>query len=595
MPENTSDFSFRKLFIPFTTGKAISIIIIVGFLVFFNTLFNGFVGDDNGQIVYNNSIRSFVDVTAYFKGNFYSVGEYFNTVNYFRPFMYVAYTLILGIFGTNPFFFHFIVAALYIINAVLLFLFLRNFFLKEETAFILSLIFLVNPVNGEIAVYIANIQDSLFFLFGLIVLLMLVKKQVLSFSRLIGINLLLLASLLSKETGLVFLFLIPLFSFLFHRKELLKLIVVSTLVFLEYVFLRFGIAHFSLADSRVAIAPMIDFSLGERIINIPAIIFYYLKTFTFPLDLAIFQVWTVNQMNLVNFYIPLVVVVLFFIGIFFLGKRILMNHGREAFSIYIFFFLWFLGGLVPHIQLFPIDSTVADRWFYLSSVGLLVMVAFAYDEFIKIEKWRKISTMLFLLVIGLYSIRTIERNADWKDDITLTTHDVKINPDSYILVSTYGSILQANKDYEKAEPYLKKAVELNPDIVSYWMLLGTNEAKMKNKEEARKAFLKADSLAPQSSVAASMHSAILLSEGKYDEVTAYTQGVHARPSIIDPYSPMIIAVMEYNQGNKERAIELLTESVNIAPKLLAKDLYWKINRNQSIEDGYILEKFLEGY
>jgi tetratricopeptide (TPR) repeat protein len=278
-----------------------------------------------------------------------------------------------------------------------------------------------------------------------------------------------------------------------------------------------------------------------------------------------------------------------------LGRRIFINQGQEAFSIYIFFVLWFLGGLVPHLQIFPIDSTVADRWFYLSSVGLLAIIAFAVYEFAKTDKMRILVTILSLSVIGLYSVRTMVRNTDWKSDMTLTTHDIAINPDSYILVPTHGSILQARGEYEKAEPYLKKAVELNPNIVSYWMLLGVNEAKMNDIEEAKKAFFKADSLAPQSSIAASLYSASLLSEGKYEEVAVYAQEVYRRPSIMDPFSPMVMAVIEYQQGNKERAIELLKESAGVAPKLLAKDLYWKMNRDQSIEDGYVLEKLLETY
>lgn len=55
-------FSFKKLFVPFTTAKAIHLIVIIGFVVYVNSLYNGFVVDDLGQIIGNESIRSLTNI-----------------------------------------------------------------------------------------------------------------------------------------------------------------------------------------------------------------------------------------------------------------------------------------------------------------------------------------------------------------------------------------------------------------------------------------------------------------------------------------------------------------------------------------------------
>src|SRR5258707_302289 len=50
------DFSFNDLFIPLTTKKAIHWIVIIGLIIYFNSIFNGFIGDDYGQVVNITSI-----------------------------------------------------------------------------------------------------------------------------------------------------------------------------------------------------------------------------------------------------------------------------------------------------------------------------------------------------------------------------------------------------------------------------------------------------------------------------------------------------------------------------------------------------------
>ena len=55
MPEHekSEEYSFYNLFVPLTTKKAVIIFIIIGVVVFFNSLFNPFQGDDYAQIVNN--------------------------------------------------------------------------------------------------------------------------------------------------------------------------------------------------------------------------------------------------------------------------------------------------------------------------------------------------------------------------------------------------------------------------------------------------------------------------------------------------------------------------------------------------------------
>ena len=67
MQENTKDdFSFNQFFSPLTTSKAIHFIVIIGFLVFGNMLFNSFVADDITLILTNPTIHSLSNFSTLF-------------------------------------------------------------------------------------------------------------------------------------------------------------------------------------------------------------------------------------------------------------------------------------------------------------------------------------------------------------------------------------------------------------------------------------------------------------------------------------------------------------------------------------------------
>jgi hypothetical protein len=54
-----TDLSLKQFFVPLTNAKAIIFIIIIGFIIYGNALFNGFVWDDYPFILNNTDIHSF--------------------------------------------------------------------------------------------------------------------------------------------------------------------------------------------------------------------------------------------------------------------------------------------------------------------------------------------------------------------------------------------------------------------------------------------------------------------------------------------------------------------------------------------------------
>src|SRR5207248_10094559 len=108
------------------------------------------------------------------------------------------------------------------------------------------------------------------------------------------------------------------------------------------------------------------------------------------------------------------------LGIFAYRKR------SQYFRTYIFFTAWFLLGFLTHIQIIPLDGTVADRWFYFYMAGLLGILGMVAQQFNK-KKYTMPATLIALVILLILGIKTITRNAEWSTPTQLYRHDLSIN------------------------------------------------------------------------------------------------------------------------------------------------------------------------
>ncbi|MDE2025647.1 MAG: glycosyltransferase family 39 protein [Patescibacteria group bacterium] len=447
----------------FRKRTAILILIGVGLLIYVNSLSNAFLGDDRPQILNNLQIHNLSSVPSFFLGStYYNGGLTRLTGLYYRPLMLSGYDVLYSLFGPNPFPFHLVQVSIHIINALLVFTIFGLFF-PLVAAFLLSLLFLIHPINNEAVVYIANLQDVLFVCFGLGAILFFIRKekQILKFKTLALSGLFLLLSLFTKETGVAFIAVLLLYIFLYIRGKNPWLYTPLIGSFLFYIFSRYFIAHIGITKSQ-AVAPIATATLFERLITMPAIIATYLTTFFFPLNLSSSHYWIVTSVTSPDFYLSLLEDVGFAsacgIAIMWIRKK----HMKKL-PQFLFFLGWFAIGLLPHMQFIPLDTTIAERWFYFSGIGLIGMIGTVF-LCIQIKK-TVLKKTLYLGVAVLFillSIRTFFRNFDWQDGVTLYTHDIKVTKSSFLLDDALGSELLIAGEYEEAKPYITDSVKLYP-------------------------------------------------------------------------------------------------------------------------------------
>jgi hypothetical protein len=412
------------------------------------------VWDDLSYIQYNPDIHT-INILKLFKENS------FNHLGQYRALTATYFAFLYTFFGGNTFFYHLIQLGLHITNAAILLLLFKKFF-SIRTAFFLSLIFLIHPMQVESVSFIGASGNILLFLLGIVGLFLLHKERYRQKQTKIAlVFFLFLLSLLAKETGIVFLVLALVSAFLFLWKNKLSFLIYGVGTIAIYMLIRFKIGGSHL-DYGVfqTIIPIANLSFGERVLNMPAIFFYYIKTFIFPFRLVIDQQWVISAVDVWQFYIPLLVSLAFLSSCIGFGV-VLFRKKSSFFQSYIFFFLWFLLGIGIHMQLVPLDSTVADRWFYVPIAGLLGMIGVGVSVVSK-KKYTKPAVIVATAIVVLLSLRTVVRNANWIDYLTLLQHDTPLI-DNYEMENNLAALYSLQRKYKEAIVHEKKSVALYPN------------------------------------------------------------------------------------------------------------------------------------
>ncbi|MDO8619446.1 MAG: glycosyltransferase family 39 protein [Candidatus Daviesbacteria bacterium] len=465
-----------------TFRSYILILCLVGAVIYFHSLTNQFLLDDPSQISNNPAVHSLTNIPQLFLGSTFAGGKNLEGI-YYKPVMTTFYTVIYSLFGANPFPFHLIQLILHALNAILVFLLLKKFF-SSNLSFLLSLIFLVHPMNSENVLYISNLQDALFMFFGLLSLNQITKDK-LKLKDYLLFTLFICLSLLSKETGLLFLIVGSAYRIIFQRGK--SFLYISGGILVSYLLI-----HYLAVGAPVSTDtpfPIMRLSLLERLLNVPAIVFYYLKTFAFPADLAVGQQWVVRNLTFENFYLPLILNSAFFLGLLGLLTRL----KGEKFKKFLFFLIWLVIGLGLHLQIMPLDATVADRWIYFPMIGLLGMVSILLLVILNLiqdpYRFRIKSgmTIMVIIIIVIFSVRSFNRASDWKDGLTLASHDTKVTTDSFVMENNLGFELINAERYPEAQLAIEKSTSLAPYWWLNWNNLGVvyrHEGKMDQAEEA---------------------------------------------------------------------------------------------------------------
>lgn len=566
--DGQNDSGLYNLITPFTDRKAIIYIIVIGFAVYFNMLFNNFVWDDLGYVL-SSSTSNALNVLRLFSSN-----NIFNSFGYYRPLPALYFSILFHFFGTTPFFYHFIQLSFHITNTIFFYFLLKSFF-KTKASFIVSLLFLIHPIQVESVSYIAQTDSVLFFLFGICAFLLSQHKQ-LDTWLVIRIAVLLLLCSLTKEPGLLFIPLIICYRFIFKKGKLASFSIIGLFVLLCYCFIRFFISKVYFYN--MVFVPISRSSLSIRLLNIPDIILYYLKTFLFPENLAIMQNWVVTRLNFQDFWLPLSILLIISFLYFIFAYNIYKQ--KAYFRTYLFFSIWFFMGMVPYLQLIPLDETVADRWFYFPLAGLLGLLGTVLLSIkTKHKTLKPIINIGLILILCFFSIRTIIRNNDWQNALQLYLHDSK-QSDSYLLEGSIGAIYIALNDWNDAIYHLQKSVALLPVNLAYTQLGYAYERKGDIKQAGKSYFQAVSVFTPDPNYQ--------IDEPVYENLVRYLLYFDNNPSLAHTYLAHSLAKFPNTIDLNVLLVIDEYKLHNHVEELAAAKKTYQLFHNQMVESLYIL-------
>ena len=499
------------------------ILILLVILVYHNTLNNQFALDDTMMITSNDYTKGawegFVKIwTNDAFAGYLGEGKTLLPGGRYRPLSQAYFNVYYTLFGEKAFGLHLSNILLFLISAVLLFKNLRRIF-KEKSksilsiAFIASLLYVVHPLHTEV---VANIK-SMDYLFA-VVFALLSLHYALSYTihkkgvYLLAMSLALALSILSKETGLTFLAILPLSVYFVQKRNLekndIKIIALIFLPALLVVVAYFAIRTQIIGDTMDVVSkellnnPFLEASNAEKYATLFYTWLIYLKLLIVPHPLThdyYPYVIEITQWSNPLVLLSLLIIVLATVYALFNFTRSLLSK-KQSFSIYAFGILFFLLVFSISSNLFVnIGAFMNERFMFIADVGLFIVFAGLLVQLKERVKSNVLPSILLVFIVLTFSILSYLRNPVWKNDYTLFRTDVKVSFNSAKCTVSAGgktydaALLEKNPTkrtnmLQESKKWVYQGVSIHPKYFQGWMLLGNIYFELNEFENAFTAY-----------------------------------------------------------------------------------------------------------
>lgn len=501
-------------------GLIVNVLLIVFcFLLYYNTLSHQFTLDDpivmSENMFTTKGFAGIKDIWTHdsFFGYFKSEDKIqLVTGGRYRPFTPTLFAIGWQFFGNSPYWGHFLNILSYALCAILLYRLLLRLLVNQPyqqiVALTTSLLFVAHPIHTEAIANIKGLDEIITLFLSLLAVHFSLKAYDNNNQKYnIFASIIFFFAMTSKENAIMFIFIIPLVYHYFSDANLSKIVKQSMYFAIPaflFVMIRGAIIgwqfHTNLGELmnnpfiKVENGNYVLFSTAEKLATVFFTLGKYIVLLIAPIKLT--HDYYPRQIEIMSFgNWEVILSILAYAALLFFAYKSLKTKSLIGFAIS--FYLITLA-IVSNV-FFPIGTNMGERFVFMPSVGFCLVMAYGGYELFKNKA--QIGLALLVLVLGLYSFKTITRNPAWKDNYTLFKTDVENSPNSAKLRNALGgetiAFAQKEKDPQKqallldeAMVHLNKAIEVHPKYKNAYLLLGNIYNYKKNYEKAIESYKK---------------------------------------------------------------------------------------------------------
>ncbi len=467
---------------------------LIAFLLYANGIRHGYLLDDSAAITDTSYVQMGIrGIPKLLTVDFW----HFSTIRlgYYRPLPLITYAIEYQFFGLSPHVSHLNNVILFSMAVFFLFLLLSKIFAgyNQLFPFIITILFAAHPIHSEIVDNIKGRDELLSFLNTVAMLYFALKYAESKKVELLVFSLLLFyLALMSKESAIMGILLIP--FILWYRGEKSFLTIAKSVFPYTLALLLFFFQKNLLFETKNVVMPTdpVNYQYIDEMVRYSSafmLFIFFLRILIFPHPLR--YDYSYNQIPAVGWdSIWALFGFLLFIGILVYGIIEVKKKSRIGFALG--FFMITL--IPPFAFIFTRGGIFAERLLFFPSLGFCVMVVlllekitrsdFSHPVTTKIETYQGYFVImpLVLVVLALYSFKTIDRNKAWNDNLSLYGTDIKTGKNSAQNQLHYGShwlrLAQVEKDSVKRDQYINtgltamtQAVKILPSFgdAFFWM------------------------------------------------------------------------------------------------------------------------------
>jgi tetratricopeptide (TPR) repeat protein len=554
-----------------STAKLLLVLALCALAPYANTLLNGFVYDDNTQVMNNPYIQNFHHLREIFTTTVWSYIGTQGVTNYYRPMMTVGYLACYRIFGPLAYGFHLANVLLHAAVVCALFFVAWSLLRRRDAAFASALLFALHPIHSESVAWIAAVTDlelTFFYLLTFYFFLAISGSTSLRPNQArLGLAGSFVLALLSKEQALTLPVLATAYEHCYRDdrgatsfKQKLSRYAALWLLAVAYVLLRFR-----MLGSFAPVTQMRNVNGYQSVLSAVSLTGEYLWKVVWPAQLCAFYVFrkttSILDARVIVGLLALALAAALFVALW-------RRERAVCFGI-----LWFLVTLAPVLNARWMAANVfAERYLYLPSAGICWLAGWGV-----VRVWalvsrtgpvarRTIFAAAFALA-ALCCVRIVTRDRDWRDDIQLYTVTLAASPDAYpirnnlgtvywhlgnvraaerewnealpfhpqnaIVLNNLGLVCVKEKRYDDAIEYFHRAMQLKPNYTDPHLNLGSAYAEIGRNQEAELQLRAAVALSPLNTRARNELGKLVLDAGRLAEAEEqFRRSVESEPNVV---------------------------------------------------------------